>query len=488
MRVRPFPALPVLLALLAAMTAPLVAASEPAPALHPGEQPVTFTPAAGEAVQALRGQFSVPSNWHRPDGAHLQLAYVRFPATGANPGSPIVYLAGGPGGSGIDTARGPRFPLFMAMREFGDVIAFDQRGTGASSRQPTCTSTQRVDDATAYSDLDFTDLHRAAARDCLRQWQDAGLDLRDWTTAQSVQDLDALRRHLGADKLSLWGISYGSHLALAAIAAMDDRLDRVVLASVEGLDQTVKRPAQTDAYFARLQAAIDTRPALAARFPDLVGQFRRVLARLDREPLSLRITPPQGEPYDFLLERRDLQQLASAMIADPPTALQLLGLVAALDDGDPAPLAAVIGQFHRAGEAISFNPMPFAMDLASGITRAELRRFHREVGDALLGGYLNFPMPQLDRLVPGLDLGDEFRRGPRSAVPVLVLSGTLDGRTYPDSQREAVRGLSNAEITVVVNAGHNLFMASPAVTQRIQAFMRGEPGAARQIVIEDWAP
>lgn len=485
MRLPPFPALPLFLALL--VTAPAAPAAAPPSSPRPGEQALEFAASAGDTVQAFRGALSVPSNWQRPDGARLQLAYVRFPATGADPGPPIVYLAGGPGGSGIDAARGPRFPLFMAMREFGDVIAFDQRGTGASSRQPSCTSGQRVDEATVYSDEEFAALHRAAARDCLRQWQAAGLDLRDWTTAQSVHDLDALRRHLGADRLSLWGISYGSHLALAAIAAMDDRLDRVVLASVEGLDQTVKRPAETDAYFARLQAAIDTRPALAARFPDLVGQFRRVLARLEREPLPLRIAPPQGAPYEVLLQRRDLQQLASAMIADPPTAVQFLGLVAALDAGDSAPLAWVIGQFHRPGEAISFNPMPFAMDLASGISRAELRRFRREARDALLGGYLNFPMPQLDRLVPGLDLGDGFRSGPRSAVPVLVLSGTLDGRTYPDSQREAVRGLSNAEITLVVNAGHNLFMASPEVTARIQAFMRRERREVERIVVEDWA-
>lgn len=484
MRSRTFAALVLAAALLADASAAAAQAPSPAPAA--GEQPIEFTAAAGGTVRALRGELSVPSNWQRPDGARLTLAYVRFPATGSSPGAPIVYLAGGPGGSGIDAARGPRFPLFMAMREFGDVIAFDQRGTGASSRQPTCTSAQCIDEAAAYSDEAFVELHRAAARECLQQWHEAGLDLRDWTTAQSVRDLDALRRHLGAGKLSLWGISYGSHLALAAIAAMDERLERVVLASVEGLDQTVKRPAETDAYFARLQAAIDTRPALAAQFPDLVGQFRRVLERLDREPLPLRIAPRQGEPYALLLQRRDLQRLAAAMIADPASALQFLGLVAALDAGDSAPLAWVIGQFHTPGEAISFNPMPFAMDLASGISRAELRRFRRESRDALLGGYLNFPMPQLDRLVPGLDLGDRFRRGPRSAVPVLVLSGTLDGRTYPDSQREAVRGLSNAEITLVVNAGHNLFMASPEVTARIQAFMRGEKGALERIVVEDW--
>ena len=78
-----------------------------------------------------------------------------------------------------------------------------------------------------------------------------------------------------------------------------------------------------------------------------------------------------------------------------------------------------------------------------------------------------------------------FLGGPVSDVPVLVLSGTLDGRTYPYSQRQAVAGLSQAQVTIVENAGHNLFMTSPAVTERIQAFMRGEPGVER-IVVDDW--
>lgn len=452
----------------------------------PNEEHIEFVAQSGETVPALQGELQVPRQWQRPDSGTLSLRYVRFPALAGAKGSPIVYLAGGPGGSGIETARGRRFPLFMAMREFGDVIAFDQRGTGASSPQPSCESSQRVDETTAYSDAEFVELHRRAARECLAKWQAMDIDPRDWTTLQSVHDLEALRRHLAADKLSLWGISYGSHLALAALARIDAQLDRVVLASVEGLDQTVKRPAETDAYFGRLQAAIDSVPELAQHFPDIVGLVRRVHARLEDSPLMIRVTPAGAQPYDFLLERRDMQSLASAMIADPAHALQLLGLYAALDAGQTAPLAAVLAQFHRPGQPIRFNPMPFAMDLASGISRRALRRFQRESATSLIAGQLNFPMPQLDRLVPGLDLGDGFRKGPVSDVPVLVLSGTLDGRTYPDSQREAVRGLRHAQITVVENAGHNLFMLAPEITARIQAFMRDEPGAER-IVIDDWS-
>ena len=127
--------------------------------------------------------------------------------------------------------------------------------------------------------------------------------------------------------------------------------------------------------------------------------------------------------------------------------------------------------------------MSLAMDPASGITRARLERVEGEAKVALLGDYLNFPMPQLDRLLPELDLGDAFRAGPNSDVPVLVLSGTLDGRTYLEEQREAVAGLSNARIVLVRNAGHNLFMTSPEVTARIESFMRGEDVSTDDIVV-----
>lgn len=38
---------------------------------------------------------------------------------------------------------------------------------------------------------------------------------------------------------------------------MDDHIDKMVLASAEGLNQTVKLPARTDDYFKRLQQVIN---------------------------------------------------------------------------------------------------------------------------------------------------------------------------------------------------------------------------------------
>lgn len=442
-----------------------------------------FTARSGQSAQAFRGSIEVPENRNNPNSRTISLEYVRFPATGGRSGSPIVYLAGGPGGSGIATARGNRFPLFMAMREFGDVIALDQRGTGASNDMPRCVSGIVIPSEVLTPDEEIVRLNRRAAEECGTFWEEQGIDVHGYTTPESVQDLDALRRHLGAEKISLWGISYGSHLSLAALKVIDDRLDRVVIASAEGLAQTAKMPASTDAYFQRLQDAINTQPDAAAVFPDIAGLIRRVHARLDEEPVLLKIERDDLPPADVMLTRRTMQQLASGMIADPPNAITLLNIYRATDAGDYSVMAGVIRDFFPINQPISFAPMSLAMDVASGISDERLALLREQAETSLLGDELNFEIPHL-RGVLGLDLGDEFREPPTSDVPVLLLTGTLDGRTYIEEQRESVAGLSSRNEVMVINAGHNLFMSSPEVTSVIQSFMRGEDVDGREIVVD----
>ena len=144
----------------------------------------------------------------------------------------------------------------MAMREFGDVIAFDRRGTGWSNAIPECQTEQRFPLDAPLTLEQSIPVFRAAADECATFWHEQSVDLVGYNTLERARDIDALRRALGADKVSLWGISCGSHLALAALKIMPGRIERVVLAGVEGLGQTVKLPARTDVYFVRLQDAI----------------------------------------------------------------------------------------------------------------------------------------------------------------------------------------------------------------------------------------
>ena len=461
----------------------MIAIAVATPALALEERPIAFAPENGEAVEAFRGTLEVPENRSDPDSRMITLSYVRFPATGGSGNVPIIYLAGGPGGSGSGTARGRRFPLFMEMREHGDVIAFDQRGTGDSTRLPRCTSAVTIPEDRPIDDAAYAGLWRTAADECRSWWSDQGIDLTGYTTTESVADLDALREELGADRMTLWGISYGSHLALAALNQIPESIERVVVASAEGLDQTVKLPARTDAYFARLQEAVSAQPEAAALYPDISGMMRRVHRRLEVEPMRLQLRSEDGTTRPFLLQRWRLQEFAGGLIADPENAAVLLALYATLDRGDPS-LATAIGGFFVDGEPISLSAMPTAMDVASGISGARRAEVERQAHTALLRDYLNFPMPQLADIWPDIDLGDDFRQGPTGDTPVLLLTGTLDGRTYPEGQREAVAGLNNVSQVIIRNAGHNLFMSSPAVAAVMHRFMRGEEIGADTITVD----
>lgn len=444
--------------------------------------PYTLAADDGTAVPVERGELVVPENRSAGGGRSITLRFVRFRSTSPHPGSPIVYLAGGPGGSGIGAARGERLPLFLALREVADVIALDQRGTGDSNQVPLCRTDRRFPldrPATRDSLIPFM---RAAAAECVQFWKKRGVDLAGYNTWESAKDLDDLRVALGAEKISLWGISYGTHLALAALKRMPGRIDRVVLVSSEGLGQTVKLPAATDAYFARLQQAIDRDPGAAAAYPDLAGLMRRVHARLASKPEVVTFTARKGETVTMTLGDFEVQLLASGMINDPNNAARLPATYAMMDAGRFEPVAALL--YQEGGQPVAFRGMPEATDNASGVSRERLKLVREQARTAILGDALNYPMPHQwgDFGVP--DLGDGFRTEGKTDVPALFLTGTLDGRTYPEEHAEIRKAFSNATQVTVENAGHNLLMVAPEVTQVIVQFMKGQPVTRTRIAID----
>ncbi len=443
--------------------------------IYKNEKEILFK-SGKQSVKAFEGSLLVPENRNNPNSRMIPLHYVRFPATKNQSNSPIIYLAGGPGGSGISTAQYPRFrfPLFMAMREFGDVIAFDQRGTGKSKTAPKCTSKQSVPLNKVISPQELTLLYRKAASECVSFWKKEGVDVLGYNSIENAKDINSLRIHLNADKVTLWGISYGSHLALTALKVMPNKIDKMVLASVEGLNQTVKLPIRTDAYFDRLQLAINKQPKAKVTYSDIKGMMHRVHKQLKEKPIKLKIPQKDGSQLDFLFQHFHMQGLASGMIADPQRGVaKLLELYKNIEIGKFESLPYFVKRARFDNGNISFNVMSFAMDIASGMTPKRESLVNNQVKTSLLGSMLNFPMPQLNKSVVNLDLGDEFRRIPHSDVPTLVLTGTLDGRTYIEGQKEATRGLTNLTQVMVVNAGHNLFMVSPKVTDTIKSFLNG---------------
>ncbi|HEX2123541.1 MAG TPA: alpha/beta hydrolase [Thermoanaerobaculia bacterium] len=438
--------------------------------------PAKFTPhqyvaADGTKVDAEMGEFPVLENRTSGSTRTIRLRFVRFRSTSPNPGHPIVYLAGGPGGSGIESARGTRFPLFMAMRELGDVIAFDQRGINQSEPDMRCSETYTIPPGQPLDRARHGALIAAAARRCADRLRASGVDVGAYNARESAGDLEDLRKALGAKKLVLWGISFGAHLSVATLRDHPETVDRVILAGIEGPDDTYKLPSDQQT----LMEDIARLAAKDGKHPDLLAAIAKLTRELEARPKSVSLTHPMtGAAATYVVGKLDLQVALADSLFAPSTFAGMPDVITRLEAGDWTALALLVAP--RRQDNVS-SAMSVAMDCSSGMTAARRQRIAEEAKQTLLGDAINMPYPEICAAMNVPDAGDAFRGPLVSDVPALLISGTLDGRTRPRQAEELRRTMPNAQHLIVEGAGHSdpLFLSTPEILQAMKAFLRGEP-------------
>jgi pimeloyl-ACP methyl ester carboxylesterase len=439
-------------------------------------EPHTFTSRSGVAVEVEVGTLTVAYDRDASDPETIDLKFVRFPATTDDPGPPMVYLAGGPGGSGIGAARGPRFELFTKLRELGDVIAWDQRGTGASEPRVRIEATVDVPFHGAVSPHWLREQYERAAGEARAQFERDGFDPAPLNTNASADDLEDLRLALGVPKLRLWSISYGTHLALATLKRHPDSIDAMVLAGVEGLDSTYKLPSQTEAPIAALSREVAAHPVLGEHIPDLAELMRSVLERAEKEPFPVEVVDPStGKTGTTLYGRLDLEMVTWSALFRRNRMSGIPAAYLALSQGRTERIAEVVGRTRGAGG--NANAMSIAMDCASGVSPERLARIDREEPGSLFGRSMNFRSRAICTALGIPDLGEAFRAPARSDIPVLCLSGEMDVRTPPSNAEAVLEGFPNGHHVVIERAGHDndLWVSSPKIAECILALFRGEP-------------
>ena len=135
----------------------------------------------------------------------------------------MMYLSGGPGGAGVVEMVDVLLEVPQLMRDF-TVLGFDQRGTGRSGLLR-CRKLEHDPRLRSTS----------AGADCARR---IGPKRAFYTTPDTVQDMEALRVGAGAEKLTLFGISYGTELALAYARAYPQHVERLILDSTVDPDES----------------------------------------------------------------------------------------------------------------------------------------------------------------------------------------------------------------------------------------------------------
>ncbi len=267
--------------------------------VEPGELPV-FEPAPlawepfndGVDVATLE----VPVNYADPDGPRFELFLAR--ANALDPEQRIGSLLinpGGPGFGGSDFAVFASQIFDRALLERFDIIGWDPRGTGESDPPIDC-----IDDYDPYfTDIDTTprdDAERERlveqARDFAELCLERNRDIIDFVgTNNSARDIDTIRRALGEDRISFFGLSYGSELGAAWATLFPDTVRAAVLdgasdPEADALESSLQQ-------LAGFQSSLDTFLAACSADPqcefhndgDAEGAFAELLADLDENPV-----------------------------------------------------------------------------------------------------------------------------------------------------------------------------------------------------------
>lgn len=436
--------IPALLAAALAATVLDAGAAETRPGLKPCRL-------KGVETDALCGTIRRPLDPARPEGVQIDVHVAVLPALARNrKPDPVLFFAGGPGQSAVELA-GTVSRLMGRLSYRRDIVLVDQRGTGKTA--PLYCSEPPANAPLA----DMADPARWRQRfaDCLATLQKLPHgDLRHYTTTVAMQDADAVRQALGATQVNVIGGSYGTRAALEYLRQFPQAVRRVVIDGVAPPDMVLPVAMSGDAQAALEQvlAACAAQPGCRQHWPDLAGDWKRLLGSLPREvrlphpltgvPQAVTLTPDMV--LGFVRGPLYLPALASAL----PLAIH----EAAAGRFEPlVGLSSAMGS--RRGERMS-EGMHFSVICAEDAPRMAQAK-------DLPGADFGLGMAALYRDVCGFwprgEVPAAFYAMPPSPVATLVLSGGADPVTPPRHGERATQALgAKARHVVVPQAGHGV--------------------------------
>lgn len=443
-------------------------------------------PKTAEPVPALKGArcgtLRVPENRTRRGGRTITLGVAIVPATAAKPkADPVVWFAGGPGDDAVGEAR---MAVDGGLNRDRDLILMSQRGTYSADPALTCPGVDAFNARAVglVHDAPSTErLHVEATRTCRGRLARRGIGLSSYNGTESAADYADLRLALGLEQWNVFGISYGTDLALLYMrlhpkGIRSVGIDGILPPSRAGSALTWSSARQG---FDGLFKACAAQPACARRYPHLSATFDRLVRELEARPVTTTVTVPgRRAPVKVVLDGGALVNwLTSAthVASAVPRSLDELA------HGRPQRIAV-----QWAGGKLSPQAAGrVSHGLAYGVFCSEWVPYESRA-EAIRGGREAFPSfprsvlaqaPQLTFLRPDCAVWNvpaaprSVRDVTRSDIPTLALSGGFDSQTGADNGPYVARTLNRATVVTVPYTAHVTFAASPCAQAITRSFL-----------------
>lgn len=395
----------------------------------------------------------------------------------------LLHLGGGPGYSNIDQLFS-RGDSIKALSNKFTVLTFDYRGTGSSS-------------ALECPELGYEQWSaNAAEASCVAK---LGKDRAFYTTRDTAKDIELIRLKLAVNKVSIYGESYGTRVALRYASTHNGSIEKIVLESVFD-------PTDADIFQLRLRKA--QRESLKRLCPnnchdigDPVAQIGKLYQKLKNHPLHGQYFDHSGKAQNGEIKTSDLYSLISLADHFVQARASLPSAVwSALHYGDAAPLLRLTSlQSKEEGDSTKEysgalnltidneeNPKPWSrgapIEKREQVVETKLRQIPASAfapfdAEFARDGIHGLKWPELSApqsSAPGSSTNQDDKDWTKIDRPVLILQGSEDTRTFPEMSADVQRSIRGAQRVMVNGIGHE--PANSACAQKqIDSFFAGKP-------------
>jgi pimeloyl-ACP methyl ester carboxylesterase len=414
------------------------------------------------------GMVTLPEDHSSPSSPSIQLAVAIVHSSGDTPApDPLLFINGGPGARTLDSIS-----LWLETFSLGslltqrDIIFFDQRGTGYSQPALVCSESPSANPLVALQDA----VSLTACRDRLAK---SGINLGAYTSVQNAGDISVLREALGYDRWNLYGVSYGTRIALTVLRDHPEGVRSVVLDAITPIEAHLltEDPVYAKRALHHLFATCRSDPVCRIAYPDVEGVYDELVDELARNPISLEITNQKtGQTKVEKVNGAMLNGTVLGMLGSPEAA-GIPGLIYELQAGNYAPIIADLEATWEAEEAALEKPAPVGAQLTMICGEEAPFVTYEEMARALA----TYP-PETNFLtiidstfytacqVWGLGPAERIENTPVNApvggdIPVLILAGEYDTARPLDEARRAAQALANSTVVEFPGAGHAVALA-----------------------------
>jgi pimeloyl-ACP methyl ester carboxylesterase len=271
-------------------------------------------------------------------------------------------------------------------------------------------------------------------------------------TRATVEDAEDLRRALKSGPWNVYGVSYGTLVALDYLRRHPTSIHAAILDSVyppnsvHGHEQLTA----TALAYAAVQRACDRQPDCKARFPDIVGRLAAATQRLDATPLV--------DTDDGRIDGARLRDALWTMLVKSDTVPWVPLAIDRAASGDEGAIRGVVSHFggfdgfgdYSPGQALAVNCHDVGVGRKAASVRFARQRYPRlAAADAI---------PEADDVLCRAWQPEQasmaFLAPVQSDVPALLFGGEFDPATPIEDAILAARHLTKATVVEVAGASH----------------------------------